>query len=52
MWDMAIVGLVGLGVMGGGIAGRLLAADHEVNGLEPDASQAEPLEERGRPSEP
>jgi 3-hydroxyisobutyrate dehydrogenase-like beta-hydroxyacid dehydrogenase len=47
MWDMASVGFIGLGVMGGGIAGRLLAADHDVHGWNRTRSKAAPLEERG-----
>ena len=47
MWDMASVGFVGLGVMGGGIAGRLLAAGHDVHGWNRTRSKAAPLEERG-----
>jgi 3-hydroxyisobutyrate dehydrogenase-like beta-hydroxyacid dehydrogenase len=47
MWDMASVGFIGLGVMGGGIAGRLLAAGHDVHGWNRTRSKAAPLEERG-----
>lgn len=44
---MAKVGFVGLGVMGGGIAGRLLAAGHEVAGYNRTREKARPLVERG-----
>jgi 3-hydroxyisobutyrate dehydrogenase-like beta-hydroxyacid dehydrogenase len=44
---MARIGYVGLGVMGGGIAGRLLAAGHEVVGHNRTKAKADPLIERG-----
>ncbi|HSC91453.1 MAG TPA: NAD(P)-dependent oxidoreductase [Gaiellaceae bacterium] len=44
---MATVGFVGLGVMGGGIAGRLLAAGHTVHGYNRTREKAAPLVERG-----
>jgi 3-hydroxyisobutyrate dehydrogenase-like beta-hydroxyacid dehydrogenase len=44
---MATLGFVGLGVMGGGIAGRLLAAGHEVHGYNRTREKAAPLVERG-----
>ena len=44
---MATVGFVGLGVMGGGIAGRLLAAGNSVHGYNRTREKAEPLVERG-----
>ena len=40
---MARIGYVGLGVMGGGVARRLLAAGHEVTGHNRTRSKAEPL---------
>ena len=40
---MARIGYVGLGVMGGGVARRLLAAGHEVTGYNRTRSKAEPL---------
>ena len=44
---MSKVGFVGLGAMGTAIAGRLLAAGHEVVGTNRNASRAAPLIERG-----
>ena len=44
---MATVGFVGLGVMGGGIARRLLAAGHTVHGYNRTREKARPLEELG-----
>jgi 3-hydroxyisobutyrate dehydrogenase len=44
---MAKVGVVGLGVMGGGIARRLLAAGHTVYGYNRTRQKAEPLVEAG-----
>jgi 3-hydroxyisobutyrate dehydrogenase-like beta-hydroxyacid dehydrogenase len=44
---MTAVGFVGLGAMGGRIAGRLLAAGHEVYGTNRTRARAEPLIERG-----
>jgi 3-hydroxyisobutyrate dehydrogenase-like beta-hydroxyacid dehydrogenase len=44
---MARIGFVGLGVMGGGIAGRLLDAGHEVVGHNRTRAKAAPLLERG-----
>ena len=40
---MAQIGYVGLGVMGGGVARRLLEAGHEVTGYNRTRSKAEPL---------
>ena len=40
---MARIGYVGLGVMGGGVARRLLSAGHEVTGYNRTRSKAEPL---------
>jgi 3-hydroxyisobutyrate dehydrogenase-like beta-hydroxyacid dehydrogenase len=40
---MARIGYVGLGVMGGGVARRLLEAGHEVTGYNRTRSKAEPL---------
>ena len=40
---MAQIGYVGLGVMGGGVARRLLEAGHEVTGHNRTRSKAEPL---------
>ena len=40
---MAKIGYVGLGVMGGGVARRLLEAGHEVTGHNRTRSKAEPL---------
>ena len=44
---MATVGFVGLGVMGGGIARRLLDAGHTVHGYNRTREKARPLEELG-----
>ena len=44
---MSVVGFVGLGAMGGPIAGRLLAAGHEVHGTNRTPSKAGPLIQRG-----
>lgn len=44
---MATVGFVGLGVMGGGIARRLLAAGHAVHGYNRTREKARPLEDLG-----
>ncbi|MGZ8693232.1 MAG: NAD(P)-dependent oxidoreductase [Gaiellaceae bacterium] len=44
---MAKLGFVGLGVMGGGIAKRLLEAGHEVHGYNRTREKAQPLEELG-----
>jgi 3-hydroxyisobutyrate dehydrogenase-like beta-hydroxyacid dehydrogenase len=44
---MATVGFVGLGVMGGGIARRLLGAGHTVHGYNRTREKAQPLEEHG-----
>jgi 3-hydroxyisobutyrate dehydrogenase-like beta-hydroxyacid dehydrogenase len=44
---MARIGFVGLGVMGGGIAGRLLDAGHEVVGHNRTRAKAAPHLERG-----
>jgi 3-hydroxyisobutyrate dehydrogenase-like beta-hydroxyacid dehydrogenase len=44
---MSAVGFVGLGAMGGPIAGRLLAAGHELHGTNRTHSKAQPLIERG-----
>lgn len=44
---MARLGFVGLGVMGGGIARRLLEAGHEVHGYNRTREKARPLEELG-----
>jgi 3-hydroxyisobutyrate dehydrogenase-like beta-hydroxyacid dehydrogenase len=44
---MSAVGFVGLGAMGGPIAGRLLAAGHELHGTNRTRSKAQPLIERG-----
>src|SRR5438552_4380882 len=44
---MAKLGFVGLGVMGGGIASRLLAAGHEVAGYNRTREKARWLVERG-----
>jgi 3-hydroxyisobutyrate dehydrogenase-like beta-hydroxyacid dehydrogenase len=41
------LGFVGLGVMGGGVARRLLAAGHTVHGYNRTREKARPLEERG-----
>ena len=42
-----LVAFVGLGAMGGAIAGRLLAAGHELHGTNRTRSKAQPLIERG-----
>ncbi len=44
---MTAVGFVGLGTMGGPIAGRLLAAGHVLHGSNRTRSKAQPLIERG-----
>ena len=44
---MAKLGFVGLGVMGGGIAKRLLEAGHEVHGYNRTREKARPLQELG-----
>jgi 3-hydroxyisobutyrate dehydrogenase-like beta-hydroxyacid dehydrogenase len=44
---MTAIGFVGLGAMGGRIAGRLLAAGHDVYGTNRTAQKAAPLIERG-----
>jgi 3-hydroxyisobutyrate dehydrogenase-like beta-hydroxyacid dehydrogenase len=44
---MAEVGFVGLGVMGGGVAGRLLEAGHTVHGYNRTREKAQRLVERG-----
>ena len=44
---MAKVGFVGLGVMGGGVTGRLLQAGHEVSGYNRSRDKAAPLVELG-----
>ncbi len=44
---MATTGFVGLGVMGGGIARRLLEAGHTVHGYNRTREKARPLEEAG-----
>src|ERR671922_191219 len=44
---MSAVGFVGLGAMGGAIAGRLLAAGHELHGTNRTQAKAQPLIERG-----
>ena len=44
---MSAVGFIGLGAMGGRIAGRLLAAGHEVYGTNRTKAKAAPLIERG-----
>jgi 3-hydroxyisobutyrate dehydrogenase len=44
---VATVGFVGLGVMGGGIARRLLGAGHQVHGYNRTQEKARPLEELG-----
>jgi 3-hydroxyisobutyrate dehydrogenase-like beta-hydroxyacid dehydrogenase len=41
------LGFVGLGVMGGGVARRLIAAGHTVHGYNRTREKARPLEERG-----
>jgi 3-hydroxyisobutyrate dehydrogenase-like beta-hydroxyacid dehydrogenase len=42
-----VVGFVGLGTMGGRMAGRLLAAGHEVHGTTGTIADAQPLIDRG-----
>src|ERR671935_145462 len=44
---MAKLGFVGLGVMGGGVAGRLLAAGHEVHGWNRTREKAAALVDQG-----
>jgi 3-hydroxyisobutyrate dehydrogenase-like beta-hydroxyacid dehydrogenase len=44
---MTAIGFVGLGAMGGRIAGRLLAAGHQVHATNRTAEKARPLIERG-----
>ena len=44
---MATLGFVGLGVMGGGVARRLLAAGHELHGYNRTRETAAPLVEQG-----
>ena len=44
---MTAIGFVGLGAMGGRIAGRLLAAGHQVYGWNRTKAKAAPLVERG-----
>jgi 3-hydroxyisobutyrate dehydrogenase-like beta-hydroxyacid dehydrogenase len=44
---MSVVGFVGLGAMGGPIAGRLLAAGHELHGTNRTPAKAQRLIERG-----
>ncbi|MDQ3874387.1 MAG: NAD(P)-dependent oxidoreductase [Actinomycetota bacterium] len=44
---MGLLGFVGLGVMGGGIARRLLAAGHAVHGYNRTRARAAPLVEQG-----
>jgi 3-hydroxyisobutyrate dehydrogenase-like beta-hydroxyacid dehydrogenase len=44
---MARLGFVGLGVMGGGVASRLLAAGHEVHGWNRTREKAAPLVDQG-----
>jgi 3-hydroxyisobutyrate dehydrogenase-like beta-hydroxyacid dehydrogenase len=44
---MAVIGFIGLGAMGGRMAGRLLAAGHEVHGTNRTAAKAEPLIAQG-----
>jgi 3-hydroxyisobutyrate dehydrogenase-like beta-hydroxyacid dehydrogenase len=48
---VATLGFVGLGVMGGGIARRLLAAGHTVHGYNRTREKATPLVEQGLVSE-
>jgi 3-hydroxyisobutyrate dehydrogenase-like beta-hydroxyacid dehydrogenase len=45
--EFGSVGFVGLGAMGGRIAGRLIAAGYEVHGTNRTPEKAEPLIERG-----
>ncbi len=44
---MSIVGFVGLGTMGGRIAGRLLASGHQVHGTNRTVAKAQPLIDSG-----
>ena len=44
---MTAIGFVGLGAMGGRIAGRLLASGHQVYGTNRTAAKAQPLLEQG-----
>ena len=44
---MSVVGFVGLGTMGGTIAGRLLASGHQVHGTNRTVAKAQPLIDRG-----
>jgi 3-hydroxyisobutyrate dehydrogenase-like beta-hydroxyacid dehydrogenase len=44
---MTAIGVVGLGAMGGRIAGRLLASGNVVHGTNRTRSKADPLIERG-----
>jgi 3-hydroxyisobutyrate dehydrogenase-like beta-hydroxyacid dehydrogenase len=44
---MTAIGVVGLGAMGGRIAGRLLASGNVVYGTNRTRSKADPLIERG-----
>jgi 3-hydroxyisobutyrate dehydrogenase-like beta-hydroxyacid dehydrogenase len=44
---MTTIGFIGLGAMGGRMAGRLLDAGHEVHGTNRTAAKAAPLIERG-----
>jgi 3-hydroxyisobutyrate dehydrogenase-like beta-hydroxyacid dehydrogenase len=44
---MTTIGFVGLGAMGGRVAGRLLTAGHEVSGTNRTKARAAPLVERG-----
>jgi 3-hydroxyisobutyrate dehydrogenase-like beta-hydroxyacid dehydrogenase len=44
---MSRIGMVGLGQMGGELAGRLLAVGHEVHGTNRTAAKAQPLIARG-----
>ena len=44
---LTTIGFVGLGAMGGRVAGRLLASGHQVYGTKRTAAKAEPLLEQG-----
>jgi len=44
---MSTIGFVGLGTMGGRIAGRLLASGHQVHGTNRTRAKAQPLIDRG-----
>lgn len=44
---MATIGFIGLGAMGGPMAGHLVAAGHSVRVYDPDANRMRQLEERG-----